>query len=162
MPGNSLKSEKMLSSILQAMPFPVLLTRLADGAVLYINPLAAEQLKLSPENSWGQTALDYYVNPNDRLPLTKRITKEGRLCNYEVQFKNSEGQVFWALLSCQMFTYAQEQCLLTTFTNINEQKRNEEKLRLAAKVLENTSESIVITDSQGIILDVNPAFIAAT
>jgi diguanylate cyclase (GGDEF)-like protein/PAS domain S-box-containing protein len=162
MPGNSLKSEKMLSSILQAMPFPVLLARLADGAVLYINPLAAEQLKLSPENKWGRKTLDYYVNPNDRPPLVERVMKEGRVCNYEVQFKNSEGQAFWALLSCQMFTYGQDRCLLTTFTNINEQKHSEEKLRLAAKVLGNTSESILITDSQGIIVEVNPAFIVAT
>jgi diguanylate cyclase (GGDEF)-like protein/PAS domain S-box-containing protein len=162
MPGNSLKSEKMLSSILQAMPVPVLLARLADGTILYINPLAAEQLKLSPGKNWGQKTLDYYVNPNDRLPLVERVLKEGRLFNYEVQFKNSEGQAFWALLSCQMFTYGQDQCLLTTVTNINEQKHSEEKLRLAAKVLENTSESIVVTDAQGIIVEVNPAFIAST
>lgn len=162
MPGKSRQSEKMLSSILQAMPFPVLLARLADSTVLYINPLAAEQLKLSPGKNWGRKTLDYYVNPNDRPPLLERVMKEGRLCNYEVQFKNSEGQAFWALLSCQMFTYGQDQCLLTTFTNINEQKHSEEKLRLAAKVLENTSENIVITDSQGIIVDVNPAFTAST
>jgi diguanylate cyclase (GGDEF)-like protein/PAS domain S-box-containing protein len=162
MPGNSRQSEKMLSSILQAMPFPVLLARLADSTVLYINPLAAEQLKLSPGKIQGQYALDFYLNPGDRPPLVERVMKEGRLCNYEVQFKNSEGQAFWALLSCQMFTYGQDQCLLTTFTNINEQKRNEERLYLAAKVLENTSESIVITDAQGIVVDVNPAFTAST
>jgi diguanylate cyclase (GGDEF)-like protein/PAS domain S-box-containing protein len=162
MPGNSRQSEKMLSSILQAMPFPVLLARLADSTVLYINPLAAEQLKLSPGKIQGQYALDFYLNPGDRPPLVERVMKEGRLCNYEVQFKNSEGQAFWALLSCQMFTYGQDQCLLTTFTNINEQKHNEEKLRLAAKVLENTSESIVVTDAQGIVVDVNPAFTAST
>jgi PAS domain-containing protein len=56
MPGNSRQSEKMLSSILQAMPVPVLLARLADGTVLYINPLAAEQLKTSPEKTHRQCA----------------------------------------------------------------------------------------------------------
>ena len=162
MPGNSLKSEKMLSSILQAMPFPILLTRLADGKFLYINPLAAEQLKVPPEEIQGQYAPNYYQNPGDRAQLVERITKEGSVCNYELRLKDSEGQAFWALSSCQMFTYGQDQCLLTTFTNIDEQKRNEEKLRLAAKVLENISENIVITDSQGIILEVNPAFIAST
>lgn len=162
MPGKSRQSDKMLSSILQAMPFPVVLTRLADGKFLYINPPAAEQLKLSPEKIQGQYALDFYLNPGDRARLVERITKEGRVCNYEVQVKDSEGRAFWALSSIQMFTYGQDQCLLSTFTNINEQKRNEEKLRLAAKVLENTSESVVITDSRGIILEVNLAFIAST
>ena len=162
MPGNSLKSEKMLSSILHAIPFPVVLTRLTDGKFLYINPPAAEQLKLSPEKIQGQYALDFYLNPGDRARLVERTIKEGKVCNFEVQVKDSEGHVFWALSSCQMFTYGQDQCLLSTFNNINEQKHNEERLRLAAKVLENTSESIVITDSRSIIVDVNPAFTAST
>ncbi|HWN29758.1 MAG TPA: PAS domain-containing protein, partial [Burkholderiales bacterium] len=147
MPGNSLKSEQVLSSILHAIPFPVVLTRLADGKFLYVNPSAAEQLKVSPEKIQGQYALDFYLNPGDRAQLVERVTNEGMVSNYEVQVKDSEGGVFWALSSIQMFTYAQDQCLLSIFTNINEQKYNEEKLRLAAKVLENISENIVITDS---------------
>lgn len=162
MPGNLQQSEKMLSSILHAIPFPVVLTRLADGKFLYINPPAAEQLKVSPEKIQGQYALDFYLNPGERTRLVERIMKEGRVSNYEVQVKDSEGQAFWALSSIQMFTYGQDQCLLSIFTNINEQKQSEEKLRLATKVLENTSESIVVTDAQGIIVEVNPAFSAST
>lgn len=42
--------------------------------------------------------------------------------------------------------------------NVTKQKSVEEKLRLAALVLENSSEALLVTDEQNRILDINPAF----
>lgn len=41
---------------------------------------------------------------------------------------------------------------------IDERKKAEEKLRLAASVFASTTEGIVVTDANGVILSVNPAF----
>ncbi|MDH4127489.1 MAG: EAL domain-containing protein [Spirochaetota bacterium] len=46
--------------------------------------------------------------------------------------------------------------------DITERKLTEEKLNLAAEVYGNTSEAIMITDTNGIILDVNQAFVNIT
>ncbi|TAN49735.1 MAG: bifunctional diguanylate cyclase/phosphodiesterase [Methylococcaceae bacterium] len=48
--------------------------------------------------------------------------------------------------------------MIGTQTDISERKRNEEALRLAALVFENSSEGMTITDADGTILAVNPAF----
>ncbi len=45
---------------------------------------------------------------------------------------------------------------------VKERSRAESSLRLAAKVFENASEAIVITDTEGIIIDVNRAFTEIT
>ena len=42
--------------------------------------------------------------------------------------------------------------------DVTERKLAEQKLRLAASVFENASEGIVITDVDGIIQSVNPAY----
>jgi len=51
---------------------------------------------------------------------------------------------------------------VVTFLDITERRRNEEKLRLAAKVIENTQEGVMVTDSASRILSVNKAFCAIT
>lgn len=51
---------------------------------------------------------------------------------------------------------------VVTALNITELKDRETRLRLSAKVFENSSEAIFITDPQGTILEVNAAFSAIT
>ncbi|MGZ8159096.1 MAG: EAL domain-containing protein [Methylobacter sp.] len=52
--------------------------------------------------------------------------------------------------------------LLVNIVDISARKQLEEELRLAAKVFENSDEGILITDHQGRIVKVNPAFTAVT
>ncbi|MFA5082153.1 MAG: EAL domain-containing protein [Hydrogenophilaceae bacterium] len=47
-------------------------------------------------------------------------------------------------------------------TDITARKRDEDQLSLAASVFQHAQEGIVITDADGHILDVNPAFVAVT
>ena len=51
---------------------------------------------------------------------------------------------------------------VVTFLDITQRRRDEETLRLAAKVIENTQEGVMITDTQARILSVNKAFTAIT
>lgn len=47
---------------------------------------------------------------------------------------------------------------VVVFRDITKQKWSQKEIRLAAKVLENTSEGVLVTDEMGRILSVNPAF----
>ncbi|PJA32159.1 MAG: diguanylate cyclase [Zetaproteobacteria bacterium CG_4_9_14_3_um_filter_53_7] len=47
---------------------------------------------------------------------------------------------------------------LQLMREINERKKAEEKLRLAASVYDNTLEAIFITDARAVIIEINPAF----
>lgn len=52
--------------------------------------------------------------------------------------------------------------MIGTHSDINERKKAEEELRLAAMVYQNSSEAMTVTDSQGHIVSVNPAFTSLT
>ncbi len=52
--------------------------------------------------------------------------------------------------------------VIGTVQDITERKRNEEQLRLSSSVFENTIEGIIITDTNGLIERVNPAFSSIT
>ena len=49
-----------------------------------------------------------------------------------------------------------------TNTNITARKKAEEELRLASLVYQNSSEAMTVTDAEGVIIAVNPAFCALT
>jgi len=52
--------------------------------------------------------------------------------------------------------------VIETVSDITELKRAEEAVQLAALVFENSSEGMIVTDSNGTIISVNPAFTALT
>ena len=52
--------------------------------------------------------------------------------------------------------------MIGTHTDITERKISEEQLRLSSRVFTSTNEGITITDNNGTIIDVNPAFCSIT
>lgn len=64
--------------------------------------------------------------------------------------------------SVQQSKELEENYLLVNIVDISARKQVEEELRLAAKVFENSDEGILITNHQGRIVKVNPAFTTVT
>lgn len=78
--------------------------------------------------------------------------------------KNQDGSkaVYWLKSSLLHSEQGKLEGAVVTALNITEFKSRETRLRLSAKVFDNSSEAIFITDPQGTILDVNTAFCAMT
>lgn len=68
------------------------------------------------------------------------------------------GSTFPIELAISRVTLKGRQLLIHIVRDVTERKLAEQKLRLAASVFENASEGIVITDVDGIIQSVNPAY----
>lgn len=81
----------------------------------------------------------------DKLELNA-ITKSGvkKLLSWDIIYFYNNDNAF--------------QGILASGEDITGKKQIESTLRLAGKVFDNTNEAIVITDPEGIILDVNPSF----
>ncbi len=76
--------------------------------------------------------------------------------------KDNQKSTYW-LKSCLLHSeQGKLQGAVVTALNITELKDRETKLRLSAKVFNNSSEAIFITDPKGTIIDVNAAFCSIT
>jgi PAS domain S-box-containing protein len=73
-----------------------------------------------------------------------------------------DGSVFPIELAIRQVTVKGQQLLIHIVRDVTERKQADQKLRLAASVFENTSEGIVVTDVDGTIQSVNPAYMAIT
>jgi diguanylate cyclase (GGDEF)-like protein/PAS domain S-box-containing protein len=89
--------------------------------------------------------------------------RKGYYFSEERQYKKKDGSLFWCLVSgCSLDPDAPNDGSIWVYADISERKEAEEKLRLAAKVMEHITDGVIVTDANGIIVAVNPAFSQVT
>ncbi|RXT08969.1 EAL domain-containing protein [Ammoniphilus sp. CFH 90114] len=91
--------------------------------------------------------------------IYEKGTWQGEIWNRR---KNGEVYLEWLTIDAVKDEEGQITHFVGIFWDITERKRTEEKLHLYSRIFENTSEGIMITDTRGTILWVNPAFTATT
>ncbi len=81
---------------------------------------------------------------------------------YLRQYQCKDGQMLFVSSSFRVAQCRKEQYLIGTLKDVTELQQMRNRLRLASQVFENTSDGILVTDINGIIQFVNPAFIKNT
>ncbi len=77
----------------------------------------------------------------------------------ERQYKRADGSLFWCMVSgCALNPESVDDGSIWVYADISERRLAEESLRLSSKVLEHIAEGVIVTDVQGKIVAVNPAF----
>jgi PAS domain S-box-containing protein len=119
------ESQERFRLIAEATPVTLLISRLADGEVLYANATASSMFGLPMEELIGRSTLDFYADPDDRQKLLEIYAKNGSLRNYEIRFKKTDGTRFWGASSIQPFSLNGEEVLLNAILDITKRKQSE-------------------------------------
>ncbi len=127
------QSEQRLRTVVEAVPIPMLLTRLSDGTVLYANQHAGPLFGFSSGEMIGRKTLDFYYVPADRASAIAELQRNGWLRNREVMAKKADGTPFWVSVSAQPTTFDGQPALLTSFHDITERKRAEDLFKALAQ-----------------------------
>lgn len=91
------------------------------------------------------------------------VLSEGKYVTEERQYRHRDGTVFWCLVSgFAVDALRPHEGSIWVFADITERKLAEEKLRLSATVLEHIADGVMVTDTAGSIVAVNPAFTRIT
>lgn len=96
--------------------------------------------------------------------LIQKVITEGKAITYETVRQRKDGSLLDSIVTLTPIrdTAKNVVAVASTWRDITERKQQENKLRLAAKVFENTIEGIMVTDTEGNIEWVNPAFTKIT
>ncbi|TGE32061.1 PAS domain S-box protein [Desulfosporosinus sp. Sb-LF] len=124
------KSEEKFSKVFQSSPAAMLITRLSDRHIIELNKAFVKLSGFSQQEVIGQRALDLgiYADLRDREHIIKTTAVEGKLNNYDFRF-NAKGN---KRLVCRISTeliQLEEPCMLSTITDLTENKHVEEALR---------------------------------
>lgn len=105
------------------------------------------------------------IHPDDRPAAWQSLTDhlEGRSSQHKVEYRmlTKQGDYKWILDCAKIVNFSQDGRPLRvcgTHTDITERKLAEESMQLASMVYQNSSEAMVVTDSNGEIITTNPAF----
>jgi diguanylate cyclase (GGDEF)-like protein/PAS domain S-box-containing protein len=92
-----------------------------------------------------------------------RELKSGSIFRRELELARHDGSTFWAELTVRPLAMGMAGgASVWVIADVSERKKAEERMRLAAKVFDNTQEGVTITDCDTRILAVNRAFTVVT
>ncbi|KHF26585.1 diguanylate cyclase/phosphodiesterase [Solemya velum gill symbiont] len=131
----------------------------ADGTFSLVNQDFAKLADSVVEDIIGRSYLDF-VDEQDRARIKSyhdsRLLGEEAPLSYEFRFSTAAGRTGWTLLNIAFISETGQ--TLASVIDVTETKQAHERLRLAASVFDNTAEGIVVTDTDGNIIEVNKAF----
>ena len=149
-----------MRAMMEAIPFPLILTR--ETGALEASEQAARQFGIPAGELTGLNVRDFFVDPTEQARMAELQRTQGRLDEYEVQFKDAQGTPFWALLSSLPLRYEGENCWLNSFHVIDDRKRAEEALReneqQLRRILETSPIAVGIAAKEGRIRFANSRF----
>ncbi|NIR45994.1 MAG: PAS domain S-box protein [Gemmatimonadetes bacterium] len=148
-----------LRAVIDAAPLAVV--SLDDqGRVTSWNPAAERMFGWSESEVLGKLAP--FVSPARELEfheLRQRVLRGDLISGIETQRQRRDGsQIDLTLWAAPLATAGGETEIIGLMVNITEEKAAEQARRLLATVVEQGAEAIVVTDVEGIIQYVNPAF----
>lgn len=109
------------------------------------------------DKTFGDNAIDVFI---DELCA---IWNKDEMFLSEANFKSLDGKEIQALITCKTSVKTNDYTNIPiSIVDISEQKSILNKLKLSSRVFNDTHEGIIITDEDGVIINVNPAFSQST
>jgi len=149
-PDVLLGNDHGLRELFDISPTGLLVTRLSDGVVLYINPKLADLMGQPAESFVGRPAPDFYAHTADREQLVALLAKNGSVQDYELTIRRPDGELIWASFSANIHRFGDEDAIFASVIDISLRKDSESILidatRTFRDLLQDAPTAIVISD----------------
>ena len=158
------KSEARFRTLLESIPQNIMIKDL-ESRYVSINENYAQLLGIASDEAVGKVDYDFFPKELAEKYRSddKRVMASGEIAEFDEKLSRNGEEVWVHTFKAPMHDEnGKVYGVLATFWDITGQKADEEKINLQAAVLEATANAIVITDTQGKIEWVNPAFTSFT
>ncbi|HYD96535.1 MAG TPA: EAL domain-containing protein [Noviherbaspirillum sp.] len=137
-----------------------------DGRFHFANAKMAHMFGYTPEEMTGSVSVLDLVPEDDRLlvemNVERRLRGDARGVHYERRARRRDGAIFDVEVFGSTMELNSRTATIGIMLDITERKKAETSMQLAAMVYAHSSEGMTITDANGFIVDVNPAFTKIT
>ncbi|HTP07455.1 MAG TPA: EAL domain-containing protein [Anaerolineae bacterium] len=133
-----------------------------DGNVLEVNDAFCRGLGYSAEvlHTMNVAQWDAQWSAEELKARIAELLKAGRV--FETRHRRRDGQIIDVEINATAVEIDGMPMIYASSRDISERKQAEESLRLASLVFQNSSEAMTVTDADGAILSINPAFTEVT
>ncbi len=131
------QTRDLFYALFDANPIPTMLTQLEGDVFLNVNTAFLTYLGFQREEVIAHSAQDVGLGleAQERRDLVARVKKEGRIGNYEAEFKHPSGETRNVLASIQYVNLENTEALVSTFIDITERVHAEQLIRALASEL---------------------------
>ena len=157
-------SEELFSAAFHAIPDAISLSRLADDTFLQVSEGFTRATGWSGPEALGRRGVDLglWMDAQEANRLRETLLRDGEATGVEFTLRRKNGQTFEGLASARVVTIGGQELQLTVIRDITARKAMELSLRKASRAMEQSPLVILITDLEGNIEYVNPAFTTVT
>ena len=158
------ESEEKLRALFEMSPLAIARNAM-DGRFIETNKAWEEMLgytldELNALSYWQLTPKEYDLQESQQL---QSLEKTGRYGPYEKEYWHRDGRRIPVRLNGVLITGSDgHRYIWSIVEDISERKRSEENMQLASLVYLNSAEAMMVTDANGVIININPAFTALT
>ncbi|MCE1252095.1 MAG: diguanylate cyclase [Anaerolineae bacterium] len=123
--------EQKFNKAFHSAPYAVIITRVFDGRIFEVNEGFSKITGYRREEVVGKSILDLriWARQEDRGAVLQNLSKYNKLNDYEINVLTKSGKEVIGLLSADMIEINNEQCIISSVSDITEQSRIKEKLR---------------------------------
>lgn len=154
------QSEERFSKAFQASPAPLVISEIETGRFIDVNEAWVRMLEYTREEQLGKTSKEVgiWMSPGDRDRLVDKLKNKGYFREEPIDFRTQSGRHVRAFWSAETVVLDNRKVMLSMLYDETERKQAEEDLRRLSFAIEQSAEEVVITDPEGVIQYVNPAF----
>ncbi len=152
--------ETFTRTLFDSSPAGLVLTTEA-GEIRHVSAHWTRITGWSEEEARAIPAADLYVDPAERAGFLERMTRNGRVRNFEARFRRKTGRDFWGLINATYIDLGGERLIASWFLVVDEQHEAAERIRVLAEeqelVLGNIQVGVLFT-GESRMLRANPKF----
>lgn len=126
------QSQHLLEHTFMAVPIPLLITEIESGRILRYNEAGVRYFGGDPEALGITTVAQVYADPRVRRAFLERISKNGRVTNFETKIRLAHGEIRSVLLAAAFTEVEGRACLISGVVDITDRLAAEQKIRFAA------------------------------
>jgi len=136
-------SEELFRTMVETMPFSIVLTSVKDNSILYINTKTEELFKTEKSESIGKPVTDYFSNSEDRNLIIHDVNQGKFVKEREIEYKRKDNSTFFGLLTMVKTLYNNQEVLLSCVSDITERKNNLETLKKSKSEIEKINNELL-------------------
>jgi diguanylate cyclase (GGDEF)-like protein/PAS domain S-box-containing protein len=153
-------SEAQLRRIFSISPAMMSITRRSDGHFVDVNEAYAEISGYRRDELVGKSSaqLGLWSDARQRDQLIARLKTEGTVRGLDVDIRTKSGELRQVLASFTPVRIDDEEYLIGVALDLTDRHRADAEMRKLSRALEQTADTVMITDRAGILEYVNPSF----